>query len=227
MAKQLAWIRSKNATDMMSLLNERMAECVARDVPDTVARGDGMASPARARGRTDAVTAATHAVINGAALGVPRLPGVNEGAEVTATAPHGDPAAAESSASCIRAGGTAGSTASAGRAPIAATASRTSRNLTQPLFQPLGVSSSVGLFQVRKRVLKNDQRRAITCTTTRESHDGVSTCPGHVVQGQHVAHYRVQQAAARTVVQDQRFRIALLQLGQRDWKCRACPPAEA
>ena len=88
MAKQLAWIRSKNATDMMPLLNERMAECLARGVPGTVARGDDMASPARSRGRTDAVTAAAHAVINGAALGVPRLPGVNEGAEVTATAPH-------------------------------------------------------------------------------------------------------------------------------------------
>ena len=55
MAKQLAWIRSKNATDMMPLLNERMAECAARGVPGTVARGDDMASPARARGRTDAV----------------------------------------------------------------------------------------------------------------------------------------------------------------------------
>jgi len=87
-AKQLAWIRSKNATEMMPLLNGRMAECSARCVPGTVARGDDMASPARARGRADAVAEVAHAVINGAALGVPRLPGVNEGAEVTATAPH-------------------------------------------------------------------------------------------------------------------------------------------
>ena len=88
MTKQLAWIRSKNATDMMPLLNERMAECAARGVPGTVTRDGDMASPARAHGRVDATAAAAHAVIDGTALGVPRLPGVSEGAEVTATAPH-------------------------------------------------------------------------------------------------------------------------------------------
>ena len=35
MAKQLAWIRSKNATEMIPLLNERMSEFVARGVPGT------------------------------------------------------------------------------------------------------------------------------------------------------------------------------------------------
>ena len=40
MAKQLAWIRSKDATGMMSLLNERMVECAARGVPGTVARDE-------------------------------------------------------------------------------------------------------------------------------------------------------------------------------------------
>ena len=55
MAKQLAWIRSKDATGMMPLLNERMAECAARGVPGTVARDEDMASPARARGRTETV----------------------------------------------------------------------------------------------------------------------------------------------------------------------------
>ena len=33
MAKQFAWIRSKNATAIISLLNERMTECAARGVP--------------------------------------------------------------------------------------------------------------------------------------------------------------------------------------------------
>ena len=86
-----------------------------------------------------------------------------------------------------------------------------------PRFEPLVVSCFVDLFQVLKRVRKSSSFiiRATNCTTTRESHDGVSTCPGHVVQGQHVAHYRVQQTH-RTVVQDQRFRRPLLEVCQRD-----------
>ena len=87
MAKQLAWIRSKNATDMMAVLNERMTECVARGVPGTVTRDGDTASPTRARARTDAAAAAAHAVIDGAALGVPMLPGEDEGAGVPAPAP--------------------------------------------------------------------------------------------------------------------------------------------
>ena len=86
-----------------------------------------------------------------------------------------------------------------------------------PRFEPLVVSCFVDLFQVLKRVRKSSSFiiRATNCTTTRESHDGVSTCPGHVVQGQHVAHYRVQQTH-RTVVQDQRFRRPLLEVCQRE-----------
>ena len=95
MAKQLAWIRSMDAAGMMPLLNERMAECAARVVPGTVARDDDMASPACACGRTDAATAAAHTVIGEVAAGVPRLPRVNEGAEMAATEPveHGGGAA--------------------------------------------------------------------------------------------------------------------------------------
>jgi hypothetical protein len=98
MAKQLAWIRSKNATDMMPLLSERMTECAARGVPDMVARDGETASPARARARTEdaAAAVATPAGNGGAALGVPMLPGLREegvrtGAGVSAPAPpeHG------------------------------------------------------------------------------------------------------------------------------------------
>ena len=60
---------------------------------------------------------------------------------------------------------------------------------TVPRFEPLGVSVCVDLFQVRKRERRKQRRNNVTCTTTRESYDGVSTCPGHVVhvvQGQHL-----------------------------------------
>ena len=87
MAKQLAWIRSKDAKSMMSLLNERMTECAARGVPGTVTRDDDMASPARARGRTDADAAAAHAVVDGVAATVPMLPMVNEDAGTATVAP--------------------------------------------------------------------------------------------------------------------------------------------
>ena len=79
MAKQLAWIRSKDATGMMPLLNERMAECAARGVLGTAARDEYMASPARARVRFEATAAAAHAVVDGVAAGMPVLPRVNEG----------------------------------------------------------------------------------------------------------------------------------------------------
>ena len=86
MAKQLAWIRSKDATEMMSRLTERMAECSARGAPGTVARDDDMASPARARARIDVTATGALAVIDGTAVGVPRLPAVDEDAGVTTTA---------------------------------------------------------------------------------------------------------------------------------------------
>ena len=86
MAKQLAWIRSKDATGMMSLLNERMAEYTARGVPGTVTRDEDMASPARARVRFEATAAAAHAMVDGVAAVVPRLPEVNEDAETTVAA---------------------------------------------------------------------------------------------------------------------------------------------
>ena len=108
MAKQLAWIRSKDATGMMSLLNERMVECAARGVPGTVARDDDMASPARARGRTETVAAAAHAVVDGVAASDPMLPRVNEGAETTAVAPverGGGAAAAPAPAAAATDGG--------------------------------------------------------------------------------------------------------------------------
>ena len=100
--------------------------------------------------------------------------------------------------------------------------------LSCPLFEPYVVSCFVDLFQVLKRESKSSSLkiRATNCTTTRESHDGVSTCPGHVVQGQHVAHYRVQQTH-RTVVQDQRFRRPVLEVCQREEKGRACSLAAA
>ena len=71
-------------------------ECAARGVPGTVARDDDMASPARARGRTEADAAAAHAVVDGVAATVPMLPRVNEGAETATVAPseRGEGAAA-------------------------------------------------------------------------------------------------------------------------------------
>ena len=80
MAKQLARIRSKNATDTMQLLSERMPECAARGVPGTVTRDGETTSPARARTRTEgaAATAPAPAVNGGAALGVPMLLGLRE-----------------------------------------------------------------------------------------------------------------------------------------------------
>jgi len=88
-----------------------------------------------------------------------------------------------------------------------------------PRVEPFVVSCFVDLFQVRKRVRKSSSFKmrptlATNCTTTRESHNGVSTCPGHVVQGQHVAQYRVQHTH-RTVVQDQRFRRPKIYVCQR------------
>ena len=94
--------------------------------------------------------------------------------------------------------------------------------LSCPRFEPFVVSCFVDLFQVRKRVRKSSSfimraTLATNCTTTRESHNGVSTCPGHVVhvvQGQHVAQYRVQHTH-RTVVKDQRFRRPKIYVCQR------------
>ena len=88
-----------------------------------------------------------------------------------------------------------------------------------PRVEPFVVSCFVDLFQVRKRVRKSSSFKmrptlATNCTTTRESHNGVSTCPGHVVQGQHVAQYRVQHTH-RTVVKDQRFRRPKIYVCQR------------
>ena len=79
-------IRSKDAAGMMSLFNERMAECTARGVPGTVTRDEDMASPARARVRFEATAAAAHAMVDGVAAVVPRLPEVNEDAETTVAA---------------------------------------------------------------------------------------------------------------------------------------------
>ena len=84
MATQLAWVRSKNAADVMALLGERVAECAAREVPETATRDGDTAPPARARARTDAAAAAAAAALaanSDAGFGVPMLPGLREETE--------------------------------------------------------------------------------------------------------------------------------------------------
>ena len=82
MATQLAWIRSKNAADVMALLGERVTECAAREVPETATCDGDTAPPARARARTGAAAAAAAPAANGGAgFGVPMLPGLCEEAE--------------------------------------------------------------------------------------------------------------------------------------------------